>query len=134
MNSSPNTATQVSVFFDGSCPLCQREVRMYKKIPSSVPIQWVDVSANLPDNTTGRSCAQLMSRFHVRTADGAVLSGARAFIALWLLFPSWRWLGRIGSLPLMPTILEGAYRGFLLIRPGIQWIFRKIYPDPTPGK
>ncbi|MFT5533123.1 MAG: putative DCC family thiol-disulfide oxidoreductase YuxK [Burkholderiaceae bacterium] len=134
MNSPFNAPQSVSVFFDGSCPMCQREVRMYRKIPSTVPIQWVDVSSNLQDNTTGRSCTELMARFHVRTADGAVLSGARAFVALWLLFPSWRWLGRIGSLPLMPAILEVAYRGFLLIRPGIQWIFRKIYPDPMPGK
>jgi predicted DCC family thiol-disulfide oxidoreductase YuxK len=126
-----NANAPVSVFFDGSCPMCQREVRMYQKISSSTPITWIDVSSDLKENTTGRSCAELMSRFHVQKADGVVLSGARAFVALWLLFPSWRWLGRLGSLPLMPTILELSYRGFLLIRPGIQWIFRKIYPDPV---
>lgn len=134
MNSPVNAPAAVSVFFDGSCPLCQREVRMYQKIPSSVPIQWIDVSSTLPENTSGRTCAELMSRFHVRTADGTMLSGARAFTALWLVFPGWRWLGRLGSLPLMPATLELAYRGFLLVRPGIQWIFRKIYPDPMPGK
>lgn len=134
MNSPVNVRAPVSVFFDGSCPLCQREVRMYRKIASSVPIHWIDVSSTLQENTTGRSCAELMTRFHVRTADGVLLSGARAFIALWLLFPGWRWLGRLGSLPLMPTVLELLYRGFLLVRPGMQWIFRKIDADPMPGK
>jgi predicted DCC family thiol-disulfide oxidoreductase YuxK len=134
MNSPVNARTPVSVFFDGSCPLCRREVRMYQKIASSVPIHWIDVSSNLQENTTGRSCAQLMSRFHVRTADGVLLSGARAFIALWLVFPGWRWLGRLGSLPLMPTVLELLYRGFLRIRPGMQWIARKIDADPLPKK
>ncbi len=134
MNSPINAPAAVSVFFDGSCPLCQREVRMYQKIASSVPIRWIDVSSNLEENTTGRSCAELMSRFHVRTADGALLSGARAFIALWLLFPGWRWLGRFGSLPLMPTLLEVLYRGFLRIRPGMQWIARKMDADPRPKK
>lgn len=134
MNAPVNQHAPVSVFFDGSCPLCQREVRMYQKMSSSVPIRWIDVSSSLQENTTGRSCAELMSRFHVRTADGVLLSGARAFIALWLLFPGWRHLGRLGSLPLMPAILELAYRGFLLIRPAMQWIFRKIDSDPMPGK
>jgi predicted DCC family thiol-disulfide oxidoreductase YuxK len=134
MNSPVNARTPVSVFFDGSCPLCRREVRMYQKIASSVPIHWIDVSSNLQENTTGRSCAQLMSRFHVRTADGVLLSGARAFIALWLVFPGWRWLGRLGSLPLMPTVLELLYRGFLRIRPAMQWIARKIDADPLPKK
>lgn len=131
MNSFANKPASVSVFFDGSCPLCRREVRMYQKMSSSVPIRWIDVASHLEENTTGRSCAELMSRFHVRTADGALLSGARAFIALWLLFPGWRHLGRLGSLPLMPAILEFAYRGFLLIRPGMQWIFRKVDSDPA---
>jgi predicted DCC family thiol-disulfide oxidoreductase YuxK len=134
MKSPVNADAPVSVFFDGSCPLCQREVRMYRKIPSSVPIHWIDVASDLKENTTGRSCAELMSRFHVQTADGVVLSGARAFTALWLLFPGWRWLGRLGSLPLMPTVLEWLYRAFLLVRPGVQWLFRKMYSDPMPPK
>ncbi len=134
MNSDVNANAAVSVFFDGSCPLCQREVRMYRNMRSSVPILWVDVASGLQQNTTGRSCAELMSRFHVRTADGVMLSGARAFVALWLLLPGWRLLGRLGSLPLMPAILELGYRGFLLIRPGMQWIFRKIDADPMPKK
>jgi predicted DCC family thiol-disulfide oxidoreductase YuxK len=134
MNSLVNEPASVSVFFDGSCPLCRREVRMYQKMASSVPIRWIDVASSMEENTTGRSCAELMSRFHIRTADGALLSGARAFVALWLLFPGWRHLGRLGSLPLMPAILELAYRGFLLIRPAMQWIFRKMDADPMPGK
>ena len=74
MNSLVNEPASVSVFFDGSCPLCRREVRMYQKMASSVPIRWIDVASNLEENTTGRSCAELMSRFHVRTADGILLS------------------------------------------------------------
>lgn len=91
-----------------------------------MPINWVDVSANAPGLTAGRSCGELMSRFHVQTAEGTLLSGAAAFVSLWLLFPRWRPLGRVGSLPGMLRVLEYAYRAFLLVRPGIQWLFRKI--------
>ena len=120
-----------TVFFDGSCPLCRRDISVYQKAVASIPIQWVDVSADAPGLSTG--CGELMSRFHVRTADGNLLSGAAAFVSLWLLFPGWRWLGKFGSLPGMTHVLELAYRSFLLVRPGIQWIFRKIEARQVPG-
>lgn len=129
-NSHANTNATVTVFFDGSCPLCRREIKTYQNATPSVPVKWVDVSGAAQALTAGRNCGELMSRFHVQTADGAMLSGARAFIALWLLFPGWRWLGKLGSLPAMPAILELLYRGFLVVRPSVQWLFRKIEPLP----
>ena len=120
-----------TVFFDGSCPLCRREIRVYQNAVATIPIQWVDVSADAPGLRAG--CGELMSRFHVQTADGRLLSGAAAFVSLWLLFPGWRWLGKFGSLPGMTHVLELAYRSFLLVRPGIQWLFRKIEARQLPG-
>ena len=68
----------VTVFFDGSCPLCRREIQTYRNAQPSTPINWVDVSALEVDAgsqklTAGRSCSELMSRFHVQTADGSPL-------------------------------------------------------------
>ena len=65
-----------------------------------------------------------MSRFHVTRADGEVLSGARAFVALWSRLPGWRWLSALARIPGVLAMMEAAYRGFLIIRPSIQWIFR----------
>jgi hypothetical protein len=39
--------------------------------------------------------------------------------------PGWRWLGRIVSLPVIRSFAEAAYRAFLAVRPGMQWIWRK---------
>ncbi len=58
-----------------------------------------------------------MARFHVRLGSGEVVSGAAAFIALWRATPRFRLLGRIASIPPLPWLLEGAYRGFLKLRP-----------------
>ena len=55
-----------------------------------------------------------------------MLSGAAAFVALWLLFPGWRWLGRFGSLPGMRAVLEVAYRGFLRVRPRVQRLVKRL--------
>ena len=92
----------LTVLFDGSCPLCRREVGVYrslKPLNDGPPLQWLDVSqpqAKLPE---GGERATYLARFHVQSADGTMLSGAAAFVALWLTLPGWRWLGRIGSLP-----------------------------------
>lgn len=102
---------------------------MYRRATPSAPIEWVDVSASGSASIAGQRCGDLMARFHVQTADGAMLSGAAAFVALWLLFPGWRWLGKFGSLPGIRHVLEWVYRAFLQVRPGIQWLFRKLESD-----
>lgn len=115
-----------TVYFDGSCPLCRREIAVYRRAVPATPIDWVDVSTGSTCGIDGRSCGDLMTRFHVRTADGRMLSGAAAFVALWLLFPGWRWLGRFGSLPGMRAVLELLYRGFLRVRPWVQRRVRRL--------
>lgn len=113
-----------TVFFDGSCPLCRREISLYRRATPRAPVAWVDVSAGAPALPGGARCADLMARFHVQTPDGVLRSGAQAFIALWLLFPGWRWLGKFGALPGMGTVLETLYRLFLRVRPRLQRLFK----------
>jgi ubiquinone biosynthesis monooxygenase Coq7 len=114
----------LQVMFDGSCPLCRREVGVYRDLTPSAPIDWVDVSDPTLSLPAGAQRSALMARFHVRTQDGVLLSGAAAFVALWLTLPGWRWLGRIGALPGVTPLLELMYRGFLLGRPSIQRLAR----------
>lgn len=117
-------AGSVTVYYDGSCPLCTKEMSLYKKSNGSNEITWCDVSKEQPPQ--GLSREQAMSRFHVQTGSGEMASGARAFIALWLSLPRWRWFGKIASMPPLPWVLEGAYRLFLPIRPLLQWLARKF--------
>ena len=124
-NPDENSIT-TTVFFDGSCPLCRWEISLYQGAVPTSPIQWIDVSDTKQTAIEGCSCRELMARFHVQTKEGAMLSGAAAFVALWLLYPSWRWLGKLGSLPGMQALLELLYRGFLRLRPGIQWLVRQF--------
>lgn len=64
-----------------------------------------------------------MARLHVRQSNGQLLDGAAAFVALWLAMPGWRWLGKIGRLPGVTSVLELAYRAFLRLRPLLQrWL------------
>jgi predicted DCC family thiol-disulfide oxidoreductase YuxK len=112
---------QVTVYFDGSCPLCRREIGFYKNSAGAERIIWQDVSRAVDGQVAGDlSCQQAMARFHVRGADGALKSGAAAFIELWLSLKNWRWFGRLFAHPPGVWLLEKCYVGFLRIRPAIQ--------------
>jgi ubiquinone biosynthesis monooxygenase Coq7 len=110
----------LTVMYDGSCPLCRREVSVYQGLEPLQPVHWLDVSADTKCFTDAADRSRFMARFHVRRADGELLSGAKAFVALWLQLPGWRWLGWAASLPGATALLELFYVSFLRIRPRIQ--------------
>jgi len=129
---TPASRQAIQVCFDGSCPLCRTEISIYQGLNSSTPIQWLDVSTEDAPLPQGLSKATLMARFHVAQADGEVLSGARAFAALWSRLPGWRWLSVIARVPGALSLMEAAYRGFLTIRPSIQSVFRRLDVSHLP--
>lgn len=114
------TPTETTVFFDGSCPLCRREIAIYRRLEPLGGLRWEDVSRPDARLAPGLDARAAMARFHVALPGGEVRSGARAFVALWRQLPGWRWLARLASVPGVTPLLEVAYRAFLRIRPGLQ--------------
>jgi predicted DCC family thiol-disulfide oxidoreductase YuxK len=114
-----------TVYYDGACPLCQREIAMYQGMDGAEAIRWHDVSTN---GTGAEDLAtdDAMARFHVRRADGSLVSGARGFFEVMKTIPKLRWLGQVLSVPPIPWIAEGAYRLFLPLRP----FLKRIIPAP----
>lgn len=119
-------ASVLTIYFDGSCPLCRREIAHYRGLPGAESLQWVDVSSG-----TGQdgelSCEAALRRFHVRDANGRLLSGGAAFACLWRCLPGWRVLGWLFQWPPMSWALEAAYRGFLPLRPPLQRWARRVW-------
>jgi predicted DCC family thiol-disulfide oxidoreductase YuxK len=121
---SPTARPALTVYFDGSCPLCRREIALYQRLPSRQAVAWVDVSQPV-DCGDGLSCATAMRRFHVRDEQDRLLSGAAAFSRLWRCYAGWRVLGWVTSVPPMSWLAELAYRLFLPVRPRVQaWVQR----------
>lgn len=121
----PQVPAPLTVLYDGACPLCRREIGVYRGLRPNTPLCFADVSDPALQPTAGRTRAQLLARFHVRTGDGRLLSGAQAFLALWAALPGWRWLAFAGRLPGAAWALERVYRVFLHARPTLQrWAAR----------
>ena len=120
MEKNESPACALTVLYDGSCPLCRREVGVYRNLQPDQPIQWLDVSAPSANLPAHGDRSAFMARFHVLQADGTVLSGAKAFLALWATLPGWRWLAKMGRLPGVTPSLEWMYCRFLTVRPWLQ--------------
>jgi predicted DCC family thiol-disulfide oxidoreductase YuxK len=136
VNEPVDERTRLTVLYDGACPLCRREIGVYRGMQPNTPVCFSDVSdvtVPLPPGTTRE---QLLARFHVRGRDGELLSGAQAFLALWAALPGWRWLAFAGRLPGAAWAMERSYRLFLHWRPALQrWAFRLDPPGlERPGR
>ena len=119
----PHKAT---VFYDGSCPLCDREINFYKNMVGGEKVNWYDLSALAEANPTKSLTREAaLNRFHLETADGTLLSGGAAFAHLWTNFPKLRLLGKIASFKVIAPLFELAYLFFLRCRPALRLLFRQ---------
>jgi predicted DCC family thiol-disulfide oxidoreductase YuxK len=100
-------------FYDGGCPLCRREVAHYRRIDRAGRIRWIDIHARPAELAPyGLSWQATMRRMHVVESDGRVVTGARAFVALWRRLPRYRLLAWLVSLPGVFRLAEIAYSLF----------------------
>jgi predicted DCC family thiol-disulfide oxidoreductase YuxK len=128
MEQSPAASSPLTVMYDGSCPLCRREISLYRRLSerdSRTRVCFADISHENVAPPAGVSRDQLMTRFHIQRPDGSWASGARAFVELWSILPGWRWLARAARAPGALWLMERAYRVFLRCRPRLQrWVAR----------
>lgn len=114
----------VTVWFDGACPLCRREITLLRRLDRRGRVRFVDVS---PEESTAYCPLDrdaLLARFHAQETGQPIVSGAAAFAAVWRAIP---WLSPLGHLARIPPLLwlgERAYRLFLRLRPALQRALR----------
>ncbi len=127
----PADGADLTVFYDGGCPLCRAEIGHYRKSRGAERLAFIDVSGEGAALGPDLDRASALRRFHVRGRDGRLTDGAAAFARLWLALPGWRWLGRLlsvrvfGRRPLLVPA-EAAYRLSLPLRPFLARTLRRL--------
>jgi predicted DCC family thiol-disulfide oxidoreductase YuxK len=121
-DAAPPAEPGLTVWYDGACPLCAREIALMRRLDEAGEVNFVDLEATV-DTPLPRQA--MLQRFHVTAADGSTLSGAAAFVALWRQLPATRLLGRAASWPPLLALLERAYDLFLRLRPRLQALVRR---------
>ncbi|MBA4763486.1 DUF393 domain-containing protein [Sphingomonas sp.] len=116
----------VTVWYDGQCPLCVREIALMQRLDRRGRIDFVAIEG-LGDGACPIDRAELLARFHAREG-GQLLSGAAAFAAMWRAIPLLRPLGLAARNHVVLALLERGYRGFLRVRPRLQRWTRRFPP------
>jgi len=97
------------VIFNGSCPICSREIASYARYSQrkALPIRYTDLG-DIDVSQYGLTPDTAAKRLHV-IQDGVMISGLPAFAALWAQMPRFSWLARLVRAPIVRPIAEWVY-------------------------
>jgi predicted DCC family thiol-disulfide oxidoreductase YuxK len=78
------TSYPLTVFFDGACPICEREIALMRRLDRRRQLEFFDFSVQEYDAaSSGFAAADLGAVIHARWADGSVITGVEVFRAMW---------------------------------------------------
>ncbi len=118
-----NGSSQITVLYDGDCPLCSREIRfLERRDRGRGRVQFADIAEpSFDPGAHGLDARKVMARIHGVLPDGTVIEGVevfrRAYAAVglgWLIAPT-RWPG-------LRRLADLAYRVFARNR--LRWTGR----------
>lgn len=118
----------ITVFFDGHCPVCRREVAAYRRLAPVAPIVWRDIAHAAPTTERdGFDLAAALALLHVRDADGSLRIGLDAHLCLWQHLPGWRLLvDPLRRSAWLRNAVDALYRLFTRYRPGLRRRAREL--------
>jgi predicted DCC family thiol-disulfide oxidoreductase YuxK len=103
----------ITVFYDGKCGLCRREITHYKRTAPEGVFKWVDITV---DKSAMQELdipyADGLKLLHAQDSQGKLHVGVDAFLLIWRQIPHWRILAIIVASSLIRPIANSAYRAF----------------------
>ena len=121
----------LTVYHDGSCPLCRLEIGHYRAQQGAERIDFIDVSD--PDTHPGQGLTreEAMGRLHVRLPSGELKSGGAAFIEIWKVLPRWRRPAQVAQLPGLTGALDVGNTLFAPFRPALARVVGRFSKSET---
>lgn len=124
-------ADPLTVYYDGACPLCSREIDHYRRKDTAGHLRLVDIAApGFDAGAAGLDPVAVNKSLHVRLPGGALVTGLAAFTAIWDVLPGFGLFARAARLPLINPLLRGGYRVFAALRP---YLPKRRAADCTSG-
>lgn len=112
MKDKADSLYEIEAFYDGGCPLCQREIKMLRRWDRQCKIRFTDIDiADFQPAAVGKSYEQLMAQMHGRLADGTWVQGVEVFRRLYAAVGFVR-LVALSRLPVISQVLNLGYSVF----------------------
>ena len=101
-----NKCTKDTLFFDGSCPMCTKEIKLLEDINDGslafMDVHKCDIDDSMP------SQLDMLKVLHLRTAEGEWIKGVPATVQAWS-HTSWGWVFKPLLCPLINHAAAYAY-------------------------
>jgi len=111
----------LTVYFDGRCGLCSKEIAHYQAIAPAAKFRWCEIQDALAElETLGLSEAQALKQLYSQDSAGELFYGVDTFIQIWRRLPRWHWLAKFTQLPLIYSLAKILYAGFA------KWRFKRL--------
>ena len=118
VQSELNQSEALQVFYDGSCPLCSREIMTYRCYDTERRLELIDITGEgFQAKDYGLDPKAVHQVFHVRTPAGEVIAGVEGFRQIWWRLPKWQWLAKLTKPRPIRAVMRLGYALFAKLRP-----------------
>ena len=111
----------ITIFYDGKCGLCAKEINYYRRIAPVGIFNWQDITESDDElKKEGISLSEGLRLLHAKDNQGRIHIGVDAFILIWKQLKWWRNLAFFFGLPIIYQIADFLYRYFA------NWRFKRL--------
>jgi predicted DCC family thiol-disulfide oxidoreductase YuxK len=102
----------VVLFYDGDCPLCDKEIKVLKMLNRRNKVDFVNIAnAQFDPKVYNKTIDDFMREIHAKTKDNSLVTGMDAFRAVYDEL-GLKWLSRLTQIPGIRSALDLGYRIF----------------------
>lgn len=115
--------SMITVFYDGKCSLCSKEIKYYRNIAPVETFYWLDITTPAGADKLKKEGIPLSEGFkllHTKDEKGLVHTGLDSFILIWKQLKGWKVLALFVCLPIIRQIASMLYRCFA------SWRFKRL--------
>jgi predicted DCC family thiol-disulfide oxidoreductase YuxK len=114
-DTTPNST--LSIYYDGLCHLCSREIDHYRKQQGSERLRFVDIThVDFNAAKEGVDPVKVHKVMHVKNNKG-IYTGVDSFIEIWRYLPKYKTAAKVAQNPLVKSLLKVGYSIFASVRP-----------------